>query len=260
MRCTGYCTAESYDLPRLLQALAPSGAVSPFRDIVQVSSKEEGVKRELFYFSYGVVVCWGFSLEEEKAILRALREYEGQPLGKVELDEFSFAYGDRVKVEDDKILLPKKDPLLKLALSFGIGQSLKLSFFEETILRTTNHLKQIPKDLAEKGKISLSRKETSRKLGEVYLKRHYINLHSEILDTPDFFWDHADLEPPYRRAIHYLDVNKRVELLNRRLMLLHELFEILSNNLNYRHTTRLELIIILLIFIEILLSVLRDLT
>ena len=58
---------------------------------------------------------------------------------------------------------------------------------------------------------------------------------------------------------HYLDITKRVDLLNRRLTLLHELFGILSDGINHQHTTRLEWTIIILIIIEVVLVVMKDL-
>lgn len=260
MRCIGYCTAESYDIPRLMSALQSMNAsLQLFRDVLMVQSKDEkGVKREAFYFSFGGAIFWGFSEQEEKEMLATLRNFEKERFSKPELDEFSFRYGDKLKISDDEITLHKKDPITKLSLSFGIAQSLKLIVFEEAILRTINHSKQIPRDLASKGKIKLSRKETSRKLGELYQERNYINLHSEILDTPEFFWDHSELEIFYRRMIHYLDINKRVDLLNRRLGLLHELFQILSDRLNQQQSARLEISIVVLIVIEVVLTLIRD--
>ena len=259
MRCTGYCTAANYDTVQLFASLQAGGVSQLYRDVIHSSPKDEkGLKRDIFYFPYGIVIFWGFSEEEEKAQLIALKKFEKEPLARPELDEFSFSYREKLKIEDDEIFLHKKDANLKLAISYAIGQSVKLTVFEEAILRTIEHSKQIPKNLADKGKISLSRKETSRKIGQLYLERNYINLHSEILDTPEFFWSHADLEPYYRRMLHYLDVNKRGDLLNRRLTLLHELFEILSNEINHQHSARLEWTIIILIIIEVLLVISKD--
>ena len=95
-------------------------------------------------------------------------------------------------------------------------------------------------------------------MGEIFLERNSINLHSEVLDTPEFFWNYPELEPFYRRTAHYLDVVKRVEALNKRLNVVYELFGILSTEVNHRHTVRLEFIIVLLILIEVLLATLRD--
>lgn len=259
MRCTGYCTAVNYDIPRLFQFLQTSAPSQLFRDVIHSQPKnEKGGKRDVFYFPYGVIVFWGFSPEEEKPMLDAIQPFEKSHLHKLELDEFSYSYGNKMQIEDDAIVLQKKDVLTKLAVSYAIAQSVKLTVFEETISRTIQHSEQIPKDLAEKGKITLSRKETSRKMGELYLERNYINLHSDILDTPEFFWEHSDLESFYRKMAHYLDVSKRVELLNRRLTLLHELFGILSDGLNHQHSARLEWTIIILIVIEVILGLMKD--
>jgi len=260
MRCTGYCTAAGYETQKLFQFLQMTGPAQMLRDVVHTQPKDDkSVKKDIFYFAYGVVIFWGFSEEEEKELLTTLKKFEREPLAKPELDEFSFSYGDKMKIEDDEIVLQKKDSMTKLAMSFAIAQSVKLTVFEETIHRTIEHSKQIPKDLSIHGKSTLSRKEASRKMGELFLERNYINLHTEILDTPEFFWEHAELEPSYRRMFYYLDVKKRAELLNRRLTLLHELYEILSNELNHQQSSRLELTIIILIVIEVVIALLRDL-
>ncbi len=260
MRCSTYCTCATYEITQLFQFLQTSGAVLLFRDIVHIQPKDEkGIKRDIFYFSYGTVVFWGFTKEEELKILSSVKLFEKDSLEKYELDELAFTYGSRMGLKEDRILLHKKDHLVKLSISYALVQSVKLTVFEIAIDRTIENSKQIPKNLAEKGTISLSRKQTSKKIGYLYLERNYINLHSDILDTPEFFWDHAELEPFYRRVVHYLDVNKRAELLNRRLNLLHELYEIMGNELNHRHSSRLEWTIIILILIEIILAVSRDL-
>lgn len=260
MRSTVYCTASSFDIPRLFQFLQPIAAAQLYRDVIHAQPKDEKKgKHDIFYFPYGIVVFWGFTETEEAEYLSNLKKFEKEPLPKLEVDEFTFAYGTKMEIQEDEVLLNKKDPTLKLAISYAMAQSVKLTVFEETIARTVETCKQLPKDLAQKGKISLTRKQTSQKMGELFLERTYVNLHTEILDTPEFFWEHAELEPSYRKVIHYLDVSKRVELLNRRLNLMHELFEILGDELNHQKTNRLEMTIIILIVIEVLIALLRDL-
>lgn len=259
MRCTGYCTASSYDIPRLQQELQKVSSVQLYRDVIHAQFRDDKrVKGDVFYFSYGVVILWGFPQQEEQELLRAIKDFEKEPLHKPEIDEFTFVYGENVKIEEDEIVLQNKSPLTKLACSYGIAQSVKLAIFEEMIQKTIEHTKYLPSSLAKQGKIALSRKEISRKMGEIFIERNFINLHSEILDTPEFFWDHPELEPLYRRTSHYLDVTKRVELLNKRLAIVHELFEVLSSELNHQHSSRLEMAIIGLIIIEVVLAVLKD--
>lgn len=259
MRCTTYCTAAGYDIPRLYLFLQRMGTTQLFRDVIHLQTREErNIKGDIFYFSYGSIVFWGFTEEEEKQILTSIKEFEKEPVAKAELDEFTFTYGDNMRIEEDEIVLPNKSTLNKLSISHGLAQSVKLTTFEEMIQKTIDLTKQLPSDLARRGKIFLSRKEISQKLGELFIERSFINLHTEILDIPEFFWDYPELEPFYRRTAHYLDVTKRVEVLNKRLGIVHELFEILSNELNHQHSSRLEWTIIILIVIEVLLAVMRD--
>jgi uncharacterized Rmd1/YagE family protein len=260
MRCSCYCTAASYDIPRLFQHLQKLGPTQLYRDVIHIQIKEnKQIKGDIFYFPYGAIVCWGFTEEDEKEILTSLKEFEKEASNKPELDEFTFAYGEAVKIEEDEITLHNKSSLTKLAISHGLAQSVKLTTFEDLIQKTIDHTKQLPMDLALNGKIKLSRKEISQKMGEIFIERNFINLHSEILDTPEFFWDYPELESFYRRTAHYLDVNKRVEMLNKRLNVVHELYVILSSELNHQHSSRLETTIVLLILLEVTIALLRDL-
>lgn len=258
MRCVGYCTASSYDLSRLFQILGKLGPVQLYKDALHFHLREEKRSRgDIFYFSYGAVVFWGLTLNEEKRFLNDLREYEKDPSPHTE-DEFTYIYGDNMRIDEDEIILQNKDPLPKLAVSHGIAQSVKLNVFEDRIFKTYENTKWLPAELSVKGKISLSRKAISRKMGELFIERNTININTEILDTPEFFWEYPELEPFYRKTAHYLDITKRADVLNRRLNVVHELFEILHNELNHQHSSRLEWTIIILIVIEVVLAVLRD--
>jgi uncharacterized Rmd1/YagE family protein len=259
MRCTTYCTAAIYDIQSLFQSLQKFGSAQLFRDCVHILIKEDQKQKgDVFYFSYGCIVLWGLAESEEQNILKGLKEFEQDARVHPELDEFTYVYGDSMKIEEDEIVLHTKTTLTKLAISHGLAQSVKLATFEETIQKTISKTKALPESLARNGKISMSRKETSRKMGELFIERNSINVHSEILDTPEFFWNYPELEPYYRKTAHYLDINKRVEVLNKRLAVVHELFEILSNELNHQHSSRLEWIIIILIVIEVVIAMLKD--
>lgn len=260
MRCTTYCSASSYDIQALYQDLKQEEKAQLYRNVVHVQRKDGArIKGEIFYFAYGVVVCWGLTEEEEQVLLLSLKTYEDETFTTVEMDEFTFSYGENMWIEEDHITLQNKNVLNKLAISHGLAQSVKLAILEDKIRKIIDRTNKLPSDLAKKGKILLSRKEISRKMGALFLERNYINLNTEILETPEFFWDHSELEPFYRRTAHYLEIGKRGEGLNKRLAIVHELFQILSNEINHQHATRLEWTIIVLILIEVVLALLRDL-
>ncbi|MBM3198286.1 MAG: sporulation protein RMD1 [Chlamydiae bacterium] len=259
MRCTTFCTASSYEIPRLFAFLLDRGPAQLFRNVIHAEVRNEGkTAGDVFYFSYGTIVFWGLTPEDEEVYITYAKQFEQEPNQKIEIDEFSYVHGEKMNIEEDEIVLQNKSILTKLSISHGLAQSVKLMVFEELIQQTILSSKNLPKELAQKGKIPLSRKEISRRMGELFIKRSFINLHSEILDVPEFFWDYPELEPFYRRTAHYLDVHKRVDALNKRLTVVHELFEMLSDALNHQHSSRLEWIIIILIVIEVILAVLTD--
>jgi uncharacterized Rmd1/YagE family protein len=133
---------------------------------------------------------------------------------------------------------------------------MKLTAFEARIDTTIELTKNIPQELAQRGKVSLSRKEISQRIGALFIERNSVNLHSDILDAPVFIWDHPEYENLYTLTINDLELHNRTAVLNRRLDIVKELFEMMRDELNNRHSAMLELIIIILIMMEVFLTLL----
>ena len=110
-----------------------------------------------------------------------------------------------------------------MALSFALATSSKLDVFEgrvEDTIKETNH---IPEDLAATGSIRYSKNDISKLIGRLFIVRTDVNLNSDMLDEPDFFWEFDEWEPLYSKMMKYLEVAHRVEILNSRLDVLREL-------------------------------------
>lgn len=45
--------------------------------------------------------------------------------------------------------------------------------------------------------------------------RHCINLRSDLLLTPDFYWDRENLEKLYDKTCQFLSINRRVNVKNK---------------------------------------------
>lgn len=253
-RCSAYCTAETYDLKKLIsQNHFPKKTLRQVVHVKLLDGKADG-----FYFPYGVVVFWGLSQEEEQEFLKQSQAFASKCFDKIESDFFSYTFGEKHHFEHDTISLTSKELLPKLAISHGIAQSVKLRGFEKSVHETIKQTKHIPQELAKKGKIALRRREISQKMGQLFLKRSSVNLHFDLLDTPEFFWEQDQWEPLYRMSRYYLEIPTRIDVLNKRLNMVHELFEILGTELNHRHSSTLEWTIIWLIVIEVIISLGKD--
>ena len=97
---------------------------------------------------------------------------------------------DIITIGNDVIILPDETlAKQRLALSYAIAQSTVLSIFEARIEKKMEDYKYIPETLAAVGSIHLEQTELGKMIGEIFVVRHDVNLHSDILDTPDFFWE-----------------------------------------------------------------------
>lgn len=253
MDCSAYCTASSYQIKPLFASLKSRYKASLIRDVVHVEISDD---IDVFYFPFGATICWGASLEDGMQYVEHAKEFEHKPLKEIESDDFTYEYGDKYEFIEDELILPDHDTLTKLTISHGFAQSVKLGAFEDTISESFEKTRHIPINLASKGKIPLSRKEIRKKMGALFLDRSSINLHTDVLDTPEFFWEHPELEPMYLDVANELDVETRGQVLNQRLDVLRELFEMLGNELNHQHSSRLEWIIIWLIVLEVVILLL----
>lgn len=258
MQCTAYCTATSYKIKPLFNFLQANYTATLYRDIIHIEMQGKNGRADCFFFFYGVSVCWCLETDEAEELLKSLQPFEEGSLPSKEIDESEFFYGDVAKVRDGTITLPDAEVLTKLSVSHGLAQSVKLAAFESAVQKTYDSTEQIPEELSRYGHISLSRRAIRQRMGELFNVRSSINLRLDVLDSPDFFWDYPELEPIYLQVAADDELQKRLEVLNKRLNVLHEMFEMLGNELNHQHSSRLEWTIIGLIVIEVALTLLRD--
>ena len=210
---------------------------------------------EMFVYSYGVVVFWNLTEKQEKDLLAdlafATSSVTGSPITLAtmplqeedfESEEFHFEYSteiSRPRVYNDMITLRSGDHMIKLTISHGIAQSTKLCFFEEVMARQMSEAKDIPRRLAVTGRLGMKREEVFRILGRLFKSRVEVNLSSNMLDVPNFFWEsEPTLCPLYIAVREYLEIKPRIQVLNERCRVFLDLAEILSDSIADSRTSR----------------------
>jgi uncharacterized Rmd1/YagE family protein len=262
MRCVSYCTAGRYDLAGLASAFKHKGYILKLsRDVLHISNIE--TPEDIFFFNHGSMVCWGLKKQQELTWLSRLKFYSFDPLTTIETDHFCFRFGEETSIDAherfklDVITLDSDNPQVKLAISYGLGQSVKLEVFEEAIQFAIQKNGHLPEEIATRGSIRLSRGAIFKRMGEIFIARNSINLSSEYLDMPEFFWRNPNLEPYYEMTKKFLDIPSRVSSLNLKLDVLQELLGMLHTQVQHRHSSLLEMVIIILILVEITISLLQ---
>lgn len=137
-RCVSFCTAGSYDILGLANYFRKKGYFTRLmRDVLHVTN----IKRpgDIFFFNHGCFVCWGFKKKFEERLIETVKPYSIHPASHVESDHFYYHYGSETTIDThekhrlDIITLDSEDSLIKLAISYGLAQSIKLEAFEEAI-------------------------------------------------------------------------------------------------------------------------------
>lgn len=247
-RCVAYCLANRFQIDALAKVLSDTSLIRLIKGALLVEENDGYT----IILGYGAVVHWNVSPERQAAVQRLLLAHAEQALPSIEEDHFTYSWDcPATRIAEDHIELESSDPILMFALSQGMAQSIKLASFETQALRTIDNTNYIPKSLAEKGKINISRREIAKIRGQLFLTKSDIIVNYDLLDTPEFFWEYPEYEDYYTIAAKYLEIAPRTEVLSKKLETIHELFEMLADEQNHRHSSRLEWIIIWLIAFEI---------
>lgn len=244
--------------------------------------------RNIFFFENGSVVFWNLSNEEQRFILGLIEKHEENTYDNEIVEEesevmnysrlkFLFMQGIKrdegdypnliklkgsyldettTKLIDNQIYFSESgDHLLeKYALSDAMALSVKLGIWEKNLEKFSEKIEYISDDMRQGKHLKLKLEEVLKYLGELFTMRHVVSLHSDFLDTPDFYWDREKLETLYSQLYSHLSISKRTRLYNERLNHCINLMEILKQHLTDKNSTRLEWVIIGLIALEVLIA------
>lgn len=93
-----------------------------------------------------------------------------------------------------------------------MAQSVKLGIWEASLNRYIDSIEFVTEDLKAGKKLRMTQHAVLKKQGELFALRHRINLSSDLLDTPDSYWDQEDLENLYKRICEYFSITKRTKV------------------------------------------------
>lgn len=140
----------------------------------------------------------------------------------------------------------------KLAFSHGLARSTQLGVLENQLEKYLESMKDIPNYMMRGEEPPLNAKEVMKKHGQLLHIRGLLNLHSELVDNaPDLYWSRGDLAKFFEQISRTLDIGPRIRIVNQRLDHAARLIDLMKDRLTEQHGTRLELIIIALIAVEV---------
>jgi required for meiotic nuclear division protein 1 len=265
MECLSFCIANAIDLTRLDQGLKSrlqGYSVHKTRDVLKLTISENN-RFMIFIFKNGTVVSWGIKRHQISTWLELFKTFADRPVSFSVHDEFSYQSANKTSIgphdffDVDCVFLEDESDELKLSLSYGFSQSVKLQYFETIIEKLIEKYSPLMQRLSHKGQMPIGRNQIQQVIGEILGAKSEMNLISNFLYHPKYFWQHPTLEDYFIMLERYLHIQRRVNAINHRLNTLNEIFEMFNSYLENRHSHHLELIIIFLIAIEIVFATLN---
>lgn len=267
MECLTYCIAKNIDLAKLdahYKSEYPHYSSVRSRDVLKLYSLERG-NIVIFIFKNGSVVFWGIKRHAVKQYLESIVLFSDKPINFLVGDEFSFSLSNKTSIEAHDyfevdcltIDANSDNDELRLSLSYGFSQSVKLQYFETVLENLIDKYTPIIHNLSNKGYIAVSHNQIRKIVAEILGAKSEMNLISNFLYHPKYFWQHPTLEEQYTMLERYLHIPRRVNAFNHRLDTLNEIFDMLNSYLVNQQSHKLEIVIIILISIEVIIGLLN---
>jgi uncharacterized Rmd1/YagE family protein len=208
-------------------------------------------------FRFGVVVLFDLTVLETDDVLRRLGPRVIRPV-TVREDETALI---EAALDRDEQILPGGPILLKnatpehvMVIADALAKSVILARDEREVAAVIERIEPLARELAEKGRTPGERTAILKYIGNALLVQHRVSGRVAVADKPDAVWDRPDLERLYARLQEEYELRERADALTRKLKVISDTAEVLTDMIDTRRSLRLEFIIVLLIVFEIMLS------
>lgn len=270
-RITAICVAQSFDMERVEEILTlhnydidPDSAGLSTNTVIHARA----AKGDIFVFDSGTVVGWAVPAHVILGVAtkQLVRAADVPHVSRLEMEELEFSYDDTRDtsyMRGEEVVLGTKaaDPndgfmadltWAKAAFSSGLARSPKIAVLENQMEEFHENVRPVASRLKGGSEMNKSRQFILKRTGELLSLRSQLNEYELAESLPDLFWDkESKLEQYYDRVGKVLDVEPRIDKLNKRIDYANELVAVAREMSSEKLGHRLEWIIIILIAMEI---------
>ncbi len=206
-------------------------------------------------FRYGVVVLFGVPAFDEVRFIESLKAVLTNAYATPEIEQLDIhCAASSMGVQSGVVTLDEVS-LEKLQLiADALSKNLVLSLYEKKVAEEFDKIEPLAQELATHGKVSVGSKKLLSKIGHMLLIEHRMVGRAEIGDKPETLWDNPHLGGLYASLEDEFELKERQLALDRKLGLIADTAQTLSDVWDNRQLHKLEWYVIGLILFEILLS------
>ena len=217
-----------------------------------------GAKGAVALFRFGVAVFVNMSPIEEDEVLRRLEGRIVKPLPRREEES---AFIEIAPDKDDhitatgRIAVKELSPERTLLIADALATSLILAHDERDVAAVFDVMEPLARGLAERGRTPGGRRALLKHIGNALLVQQRVSGLVAVAEKPDVLWESPNLERFYTRLEDEYELKERADLLTRKLTVISDTAQTLADIIDTERSLRLELIIVVLIAMEIVISV-----
>lgn len=216
-----------------------------------------GAKGYAVLFRFGVAVLVGLSPVEEDEVVRGLAARINGPFARIE-DE---AVVIEVAPERDEqippggpIIVRDLSPPHLLVIADAIAKNVALARDEREVAKVIDVVEPFAAALARTGRSPSNRRQLLRTIGQALLVHHRMSGRVQVEEKPDILWDHPECERLYARLEDEYELKERAAALARKLRVIDETANALTDLMDTTRSVRLEAAIVALIVVEVLVT------
>ena len=213
-------------------------------------------------FRYGVAVLMGLTVAEEEQVLATLRPRLIRPVAPSEEESVQV---EIIPDKDDQILpggpiaLKRLTPDHLIVIADALSKSVVLARDEREVASVLDRVEPLARRLADHGRVAAGRPAILKIIGNALLVQHRVSGRVAVAEKPDVVWDRPDLDRLYARLEDEYELRERAEALARKLAVIADTAEVLTDIIDTRRSLRLEIIIVVLIAVELLIAAYQSL-
>jgi uncharacterized Rmd1/YagE family protein len=211
-------------------------------------------------FRFGVAVMVGLTPLEEEDLLAKLRSRVSgaRALGDDETAVLEIAPdSDEQKSSSGPIQIKNLSPPRFLVIADALAKTVALARDEREVNAVFDVIEPFAEKLAASGRPPFRRRAMLRLIGQALLAQHRVSGRVAVEEKPDVLWDHPELERLYARLADEYELTDRAGALKRKLEVIGDTAQALTDIIDADRSTRLEAAIVILIVLELIAAIVQ---
>lgn len=211
-------------------------------------------------FRYGAAVLVGLTPAQEADALAKLSADLTHTVSAQEEERVAIALldaGDEGPSPDGLLCLRTLDLPRVLVVADILAKSVALARYEREIAQVFDTIEPAALAMADTGRIPRARGPLLKLIGSALLAQHRFVGRIAVAEKPDVLWDQPGLERLYARLEDEYEIIERGTLLNGKLTVIGTVAETFTDMIDTARSTRLEILIVVLILAELVIAALE---